>query len=136
MSTVDLSERDNKETLFVKEEVTDDAEVFGGVKVDVEGVFTRCAPEAGSEDLLDLDGGNWGKCQSGSIAANQAGDRDRNQAHTAAGKSPVRECRAGGSSGWLDSLRFLTLSVILSRKKVDCDARVACFGLQPHKNCN
>ena len=29
MSTVDLSERDNKETLFVKEEVTNDAEVFG-----------------------------------------------------------------------------------------------------------
>ena len=37
MSTVDLSERDNKETLFVKEEVTNDAEVFGGVVVDVEG---------------------------------------------------------------------------------------------------
>ena len=37
MPTVDLSERDNKETLFVKEEVTDDAEVFGEVKVDVEG---------------------------------------------------------------------------------------------------
>ena len=37
MSTVDLSERDNKETLFVKEEVTNDAEVFGEVKVDVEG---------------------------------------------------------------------------------------------------
>ena len=31
MSTVDLSERDNKETLFVKEEVTNDAEVFGEV---------------------------------------------------------------------------------------------------------
>ena len=38
ISTVDLSERDNKETLFVKEEVTnDDAEVFGEVVVDVEG---------------------------------------------------------------------------------------------------
>ena len=37
MSTVDLSERDNKETLFVKEEVTNDAEVFGEVEVDVEG---------------------------------------------------------------------------------------------------
>ena len=37
MPTVDLSERDNKETLFVKEEVTDDAEVFGEVVVDVEG---------------------------------------------------------------------------------------------------
>ena len=37
MSTVDLSEKDNKETLFVKEEVTNDAEVFGEVKVDVEG---------------------------------------------------------------------------------------------------
>ena len=38
MSTVDLSERDNKETPFVKEEVvTNDAEVFGEVVVDVEG---------------------------------------------------------------------------------------------------
>ena len=37
MSTVGLSERDNKETLFVKEEVTNDAEVFGEVVVDVEG---------------------------------------------------------------------------------------------------
>ena len=37
MSTVDLSEKDNKETLFVKEEVTNDAEVFGEVEVDVEG---------------------------------------------------------------------------------------------------
>ena len=37
MSTVDLSERDNKETLFVKEEVTNDAEAFGEVVVDVEG---------------------------------------------------------------------------------------------------
>ena len=36
MPTVDLSERDNKETLFVKEEVTNDAEVFGEVEVDVE----------------------------------------------------------------------------------------------------
>ena len=35
--TVDLSDRDNKETLFVKEEVTDGAEVFGEVVVDVEG---------------------------------------------------------------------------------------------------
>ena len=37
MSTVDLSERDNKETLFVKGEVTNDAEVFGDVVEDVEG---------------------------------------------------------------------------------------------------
>ena len=37
MPTVDLSERDNKETLFVKEEVTNNAEVFGEVVVDVEG---------------------------------------------------------------------------------------------------
>ena len=36
MSTAGLSERDNKETLFVKEEVTNDAEVFGEVVVDVE----------------------------------------------------------------------------------------------------
>ena len=36
-STVDLSEMDNKEALFVKEEVTNDAEVFGEVVVDVEG---------------------------------------------------------------------------------------------------
>ena len=35
--TVDLSDRDNKENLFVKEEVTNDAEVFGEVVVDVEG---------------------------------------------------------------------------------------------------
>ena len=37
MPTVDVSKRDNKETLLVKEEVTNDAEVFGGVVVDVEG---------------------------------------------------------------------------------------------------
>ena len=37
MSTVGLSERDSKETLFVKEEVTNDTEVFGEVEVDVEG---------------------------------------------------------------------------------------------------
>ena len=37
MPTVDLSERDSKETSFVKEEVTNDAEVFGEVVVDVEG---------------------------------------------------------------------------------------------------
>ena len=37
MPTVDLSERDSKETLFVKEEVTNNAEVFGEVVVDVEG---------------------------------------------------------------------------------------------------
>ena len=37
VETVDSSERDNKETLFVKEEVTNDAEVFGEVVVDVEG---------------------------------------------------------------------------------------------------
>ena len=36
-STVDLSDRDNKETLFVKDEVTNDAEVFGEVVVDAEG---------------------------------------------------------------------------------------------------
>ena len=36
-STVDLSDRDNKEALFVKEEVTNDAMVFGEVLVDVEG---------------------------------------------------------------------------------------------------
>ena len=41
MSTVGLSERDNKETLFVKEEVTNDAEVFGEVEVDVEGSQTE-----------------------------------------------------------------------------------------------
>ena len=36
--TADLSERDNKETLLVKEEeVTNDAEVFGEVEADVEG---------------------------------------------------------------------------------------------------
>ena len=33
-STVDLSDRDNKETLIVKEEVTNDAGVFGEVVVD------------------------------------------------------------------------------------------------------
>ena len=37
MPTVDLSERDNKETLLVKEEATNDAEVFGEVVVNVEG---------------------------------------------------------------------------------------------------
>ena len=37
MPTVDSSERDNKETQFVKEEVTNDAEVFGEVEVYVEG---------------------------------------------------------------------------------------------------
>ena len=36
-STVDLSEMDNIEALFVKEEVTNDAEAFGEVVVDVEG---------------------------------------------------------------------------------------------------
>ena len=41
MSTVDLSERDNKETLFVKEEVTNDAEVLEEVEVDVEGSQTE-----------------------------------------------------------------------------------------------
>ena len=41
MPTVDSSERDNKETLFVKEEVTNDAEVFGEVVVDVEGSGTK-----------------------------------------------------------------------------------------------
>ncbi len=37
MPTADLSERDSKETMLVKEEVTNDAEVFGEVVVDVEG---------------------------------------------------------------------------------------------------
>ena len=41
MPTVDLSERDNKETLFVKEEITNDAEVSGEVVVDVEGSQTE-----------------------------------------------------------------------------------------------
>ena len=41
MPTVDSSERDNKETLFVKEEVTNDAEVLGEVEVDVEGSQTE-----------------------------------------------------------------------------------------------
>ena len=36
MPTVDLSEWDSKETLLVKEEVTNDAEVFGEVVVDVD----------------------------------------------------------------------------------------------------
>ena len=41
--TADLSERDNKETLFVKEEeVTNDAEVFGEVEADGFGVFLFC----------------------------------------------------------------------------------------------
>ena len=35
ISTVDLSERDNKESLIVKEEETNDAEVFGEVVVEV-----------------------------------------------------------------------------------------------------
>ena len=35
MPAADLSERDNKETLFVKEEVTNDTEVFGEVEVGV-----------------------------------------------------------------------------------------------------
>ena len=34
---VDLSDRDSKETLLVKEEETHDAEVFGEVVVDVAG---------------------------------------------------------------------------------------------------
>ena len=55
MSTVDLSERDNKETLFVKEEVTNDAEVFGEVKVDVEGSqkepLSSVTPPPGSSTL-------------------------------------------------------------------------------------
>ena len=37
MPPVDSSDRDNKETLLVKEEATNDAEVFGEVVVDVEG---------------------------------------------------------------------------------------------------
>ena len=41
MPTVGLSERDSKETLFVKEEVTNDTEVFGEVEVDVEGSQTE-----------------------------------------------------------------------------------------------
>ena len=36
-STVDFSDRDRKETLLVKEEETNDAEVFGEVVVDVAG---------------------------------------------------------------------------------------------------
>ena len=36
-STVDLSDMDSKETLFVKEEETNDAEVFRKVVVDVAG---------------------------------------------------------------------------------------------------
>ena len=35
MPTVDLSEMDNKGALFVKEEVTNDAEIFGEVEVEV-----------------------------------------------------------------------------------------------------
>ena len=39
-STVDLSERDNnRETLFVKEEETNDAEIFGEVVVEVAGLL-------------------------------------------------------------------------------------------------
>ena len=37
MPAVDLSERDSKETLLVKEEAINDAEVFEEVVVDVEG---------------------------------------------------------------------------------------------------
>ena len=40
-STVDLSEMDNIEALFVKEEVTNDAEVLEEVEVDVEGSQTE-----------------------------------------------------------------------------------------------
>ena len=39
MPTVDLSERDNKETLFVKEEETNDTEVFGEVVVEMAGLL-------------------------------------------------------------------------------------------------
>ena len=39
MPTVDLSERDNKETHFVKEEETNDAVVFGEVVVEVAGLL-------------------------------------------------------------------------------------------------
>ena len=59
MSTVGLSERDNKETLFVKEEVTNDAEVFGEVEVDVEGsqkepLSSILPPPGSSIDSIDL----------------------------------------------------------------------------------
>ena len=37
MPTADLSKRDKKDALLVKEEVTNDAEVFEEVVVDVEG---------------------------------------------------------------------------------------------------
>ena len=47
MPTVDSSERDNKETLFVKEEVTNDAEVFGEVKVDFFVSHSEQGPEMG-----------------------------------------------------------------------------------------
>ena len=49
MPTVDVSERDSKETLFVKEEVTNDAEVFGEVVVDVEGFihYENCTENRG-----------------------------------------------------------------------------------------
>ena len=61
MSTVDLSERDNKETLFVKEEVTNDAEVFGEVVVDVEGSQRESSSSVlllmFNEVLLGLDRG-------------------------------------------------------------------------------
>ena len=39
MSTVGLSERDSKETLFVKEEETNDTEVFGEVVVEMAGLL-------------------------------------------------------------------------------------------------
>ena len=55
MSTVGLSERDSKETLFVKEEVTNDTEVFGEVEVDVEGSqkepLSSILPPPGSSTL-------------------------------------------------------------------------------------
>ena len=49
MPTVDLSERDNKETLFVKEEVTNDAEVFGEVVVDMWMPLWICLQEEAHE---------------------------------------------------------------------------------------
>ena len=38
-STVDLSDMDSKETLFVKEEETNDTEVFGEVVVEMAGLL-------------------------------------------------------------------------------------------------
>ncbi len=45
-SAVDLSDRDSKETLLVKEEETNDAEVFGEVVVDVAGAQRKPSSSA------------------------------------------------------------------------------------------